>query len=99
MRLFSIFSIPNPCAVRSNRTRGPNKYRGLAIYGYPLFFFCDQIVTGSLKNSIFKSALSGRTKQKFPYKAKAPEHDTIVKRGFRVDHEKILCSYVHEACF
>ena len=33
----------------------------------------------------------GRTKQKFPYKAKVPEHDPIVKRGFRVDHEKILC--------
>jgi hypothetical protein len=41
----------------------------------------------------------GRTKQKFPYKAKVPEHDTIVKRGFRVDHEKILYSYLHEACF
>jgi hypothetical protein len=43
--------------------------------------------------------LSGMAKHKFPYKAKAPEHDTIVKRGFWVDHEKILCSYVHEACF
>jgi hypothetical protein len=43
--------------------------------------------------------LQERTKQKFPSKAKAREHDTIVKRGFRVDHEKILCSYVHEACF
>jgi hypothetical protein len=43
--------------------------------------------------------LQERTKQYFPSKAKAPEHDTIVKRGFRIDHEKILCSYVHEACF
>ena len=34
--------------------------------------------------------LQGRTKQNFQYKAKAPEHDTIVKRGFRVDHEKDL---------
>ena len=52
-----------------------------------------------MKWQIRRVWLSGRTKQKFPDKAKAPEHDTIVKRGFRVDHEKILCSYVHEACF
>jgi len=34
--------------------------------------------------------VTGRTKQNFQYKAKTPEHDTIVKRGFRVDHEKDL---------
>jgi hypothetical protein len=39
----------------------------------------------------FFQVLQERNRQYFQCKAKAPEHDTIVKRGFRVDHEKILC--------